>query len=176
MIPATGNLIFSCRPDHIPPKWTDEYGRTVYEFIFLWMKSVCFLQRTLPCLCWWTFASCQADRTGAPAVGRERSLLPPSDARREGQTEEKAKKTHTNLLSDNWRCPGEKSQTGGAVSLEIIEANSSLRRHSIYLILLHPVWWACAGLSQVQLLSRLDRTQICTLCLWEVWPHSWFIT
>lgn len=107
MIPTTGNFIFARRLDHIPPKWTDEYSCTLYEFVFLWMKSICFLQGTLPRVCWWTFVSCEADRAGATALGREQSLLPSSDARREGQTEEKAKEAHTNLASNKFRCPGE---------------------------------------------------------------------
>ena len=135
------------------------------------------LQRTLPYVCWWTLGSCPEDRTGGgAAMGRQQSLLPSSDSTSERQTEEaKAKNAHQHLFSHKCRCPGERSQTPGTVSLDVIEANSSLSSHSTYPILLHSIWWASAGWSQVVAVVPQQNPDLDSVHLGSLDLSGWFV-
>lgn len=107
----------------------NELMNTVVQFMNLSSSNEInmFLQRTLLCIHWWTFVSYWADMTeGAAAVGRERSLLPSSDAWSEKQGV-KARTMHQPPFSKERRTyPGGKAWTEGTISLDVIETDASL--------------------------------------------------
>lgn len=159
----------------------NELMNTVVQFMNLSSSNEInmFLQRTLPCVCWWTFVSCRAATTGGAAAGDfEQSLLPSSDARSKGQTEEiKAKNTCKPLFSNKLRCPEGKAWTGGTASLEVTETDFSLSPHSTHPVAFPPVWVVCAGLAQVQLLWLTPQNpDLDSVPLGSVDPSRWFVT